>query len=127
MEGIIYRMYSLYIALKDVTGDINEIRVSGSFVRSKLWLQIMADVFGKVISLPNTLEGAAFGAAILGLFSIGQIKNIKEGANNVKIIENFYPNFDNHKKYQRIYNLYERIYLNLQKEFEEIVEIQKTF
>jgi len=87
MEGIIYRMYSLYIALKDVTGDINEIRVSGSFVRSKLWLQIMADVFGKVISLPNTLEGAAFGAAILGLFSIGQIKNIKEGANNVKIIE----------------------------------------
>lgn len=127
MEGIIYRMYSLYIALKDVTGDINEIRVSGSFVRSKVWLQIMADVFGKVISVPNALEGAAFGAAILGLFSIGQIKNIKEGANNVKIIENFYPNFDNHKKYQKIYNLYERIYLNLQKEFEEIVKIQKTF
>jgi gluconokinase len=127
MEGIIYRMYSLYIALKDVTGDINEIRVSGSFVRSKVWLQIMADVFGKVISLPNASEGAAFGAAILGLFSIGQIKNIKEGANNVKIIENFYPNFDNHKKYQKVYNLYERIYLNLLKEFEEIAEIQRTF
>jgi gluconokinase len=127
LEGITYRMYSIYSALKDVTGDIKEIRVSGSFIRSKLWLQIMADVFGKTISVPNALEGAAFGAAILGLYSIGQIKNIKEGANKIKIIENFHPNFNNHKNYQKIYNLYERIYLNLQKEFEEIAEIQRTF
>lgn len=127
MEGIIYRMYSIYIALKDVAGDINEIRVSGSFVRSKVWLQIMADVFGKVISTPDALEGAAFGAALLGLFSIGQIKDIKAGADNIEIVEKFYPNLENHKKYEKIYNIYERIYWNLQKEFEEIAEIQRTF
>jgi gluconokinase len=127
LEGIIYRMYSIYLALKDVTGNIEEIRVSGSFIRSKLWLQIMADVFGKIISLPSTLEGAAYGSAILGYFSIGKIRELKEGVNNIKIIKNYYPNLENHKKYEKIYHIYERIYWNLQKEFEEIVEIQKTF
>ena len=87
----------------------------------------MADVFGKIISLPSTLEGAAYGSAILGYFSIGKIRELKEGVNNIKIIKNYYPNLENHKKYEKIYHIYERIYWNLQKEFEEIVEIQKTF
>jgi gluconokinase len=126
IEGITYRMYSVYIALKDVAGDINDIRVSGSFIKSSLWLQIMADVFGQVISVPDTLEGAAFGAALLGLFSIGELKDIRKGADRINVCKRFYPNLENHRKYEKIYHIYERIYWNLQKEFEEIAEIQRA-
>ena len=42
MEGICYSLNSVMAALKEF-GDIKDIRVSGSFTKSKLWLQILSD------------------------------------------------------------------------------------
>lgn len=39
MEGICYSLNSVMAALKEF-GDVKDIRVSGSFTKSKLWLQI---------------------------------------------------------------------------------------
>lgn len=127
LEGIVYRMFSIYNALEEVSGSINEIRVSGSFTRSTLWVQIMADVFGKIITVPGEPEGSAFGAAVLGMYSLGIISDIKQVTNLINIKARYYPNEENHKRYQRLYGIYERIYWNLQKEFEEIAEIQRTW
>jgi gluconokinase len=126
IEGITYRMYSIFSALEDVTGDINDIRVSGSFIRSRLWLQIMSDVFGKTITVPDQTEGAAYGAVILGIYALGLTKDIKEYANKIKIKDRYFPLKENHQKYKQFYSIYEHIYWKLQKEFEEIAKIQRT-
>lgn len=127
LEGITYAMYSVFSALEEVSGKSNEIRVSGSFTRSTLWVQIMADVFGRVISVPGQPEGSAFGAAVLGMYALGMINDIKEVGNFINIKERYYPNMDNHQRYQKLFSIYERIYYNLEKEFEEIAEIQRTW
>lgn len=127
LEGIIYAMYSVFVALEEVSGQSNEIRVSGSFTRSKLWVQIMADVFGRVITVPGQPEGSAFGAAVLGLYALGLINDIKEVGSLINIKERYYPNQANHERYQRLFKIYERIYYNLLKEFDEIAEIQRTW
>lgn len=127
LEGICYRMYSILKALEEVSGQVNEIRVSGSFTRSRLWVQILADVFGRVITVPGAPEGAAYGAAVLGLSALGIIPDIKQVGNFINIKERYYPDEKNHQRYQQLFNIYERIYWNLQKEFEEIAEIQRTW
>jgi gluconokinase len=127
MEGVIYCMYSIFTALQEVSGNVNEIRASGSFTRSKLWVQIMADVFGRVISVPGEPEGSAFGAAVLGMHALGLIKDIKEVGNFITIKERYYPNEKNHQLYQRLFGVYERIFLNLQAEFDEIADIQRNW
>lgn len=127
MEGIIYCMYSIFKALEEVSGNVKEIRVSGSFTRSKLWVQIMADVFGRVISVPGEPEGSAFGAAILGMYALGLISSIKDVENYITIKEKYYPIEENHKRYQQLFTIYERIFFNLQKEFDEIAEIQRMW
>ncbi len=127
LEGVIYCMYSIFTALEDVAGKADEIRVSGSFTRSKLWVQIMADVFGRVISVPGEPEGSAFGAAILGMYALGILKDIKEVGSYINIKERYYPNEENHKRYQQLFSIYKRIFFNLQKEFDEIAEIQRTW
>ncbi|VBB05068.1 Hypothetical protein LUCI_0274 [Lucifera butyrica] len=127
MEGIVYRMFSVFRALEEVAGKSNEVRVSGSFTRSRLWVQIMADVFGRIITVPGEPEGAAFGAAILGMFALGIIDSIKEVNDLINIKERYYPDETNHDRYQKLFGIYERIYWNLQKEFEEIAEIQRAW
>ena len=63
--------------------EIKDIRVSGSFTKSKLWLQILTDVLNSPITLPNNSEGAAFGAAVLGFISSGTLKDITDTAHLV--------------------------------------------
>lgn len=127
LEGIIYSMYSVFAALEEVSGLSDEIRVGGSFTRSKLWVQIMADVFGRVITVPGQPEGSAFGAAVLGMHALGLISDIKEVGKFINISERYYPDQANHDRYQRLFKIYERIYYNLAKEFDEIAEIQRTW
>ncbi|WP_333595049.1 gluconokinase [Anaerospora hongkongensis] len=127
MEGICYRMYSILQALEEVSGQVTEIRVSGSFTRSRLWVQILADVFGRVITVPGEPEGAAYGAAVLGLYALGFLHDIKEVGNFINIKERYYPSTENHERYQQLFKIYERIYWNLQQEFEEIAKIQRTW
>jgi gluconokinase len=126
MEGVVYSMFSVFRALEEVAGKSGEIRVSGSFTRSRLWVQIMADVFGRVITVPGEPEGAAFGAAVLGMCALGIIPDIKKINDLINIKERYHPDECNHELYRRLYAIYERIYWNLQKEFEEIAGIQRT-
>jgi gluconokinase len=127
LEGIIYRMFSIFKSLGEIAGDVNEIRASGSFTRSKVWVQIMADVFGRVIDVPGEPEGSAFGAAVLGMYALGMISDLKEVEKFITIKESYYPNEDNREIYQRLFGIYERVYWNLQNEFDEIAEIQRTW
>lgn len=127
LEGIIYGMFSIFKSLEEVAGEVNEIRVGGSFTRSKVWVQIMADVFGRVIHVPGEPEGSAFGAAVLGMYALGIISDLKEVERFITIKESYYPNDANKEIYQKLFGIYERVYWNLQKEYEEIAEIQRTW
>lgn len=125
LEGVTFRMFSIFKALNEVAGPVNEIRVGGSFTRSKLWVQIMADVFGKVISVPGEPEGSAFGSVILGMHALGLLRDIKEVGNFINIKERYYPIEEHHHHYQELFEIYERIYWNLQAEFSAIADIQR--
>jgi len=125
MEGVCYRMNSILLALQEVTGSANEIRVSGSFVRSNLWLQILSDTLNQAINVPNVNEGAAFGAAVLGFVSVGILKDISATADFVIIEKTYKPRAEEAKCYQKLYGIYNEIYWNLQQQFTDIAAIQK--
>lgn len=127
LEGIIYGMFSIFNSLEEVAGEVHEIRASGSFTRSKVWVQIMADVFGRTIYVPGEPEGSAFGAAVLGMYALGIIGSLKEVEKFITIKETYYPNEGNREIYQKLFGIYERVYWNLQKEYEEIAEIQRNW
>jgi xylulokinase len=54
------------------------IRASGGGARSALWRQILADVLGAAIATVNTVEGAAFGAALLAATGAGWFASVDE-------------------------------------------------
>jgi gluconokinase len=126
LEGICYRMKSVLMSLEDITGKAEEIRVSGSFTRSEVWLQILSDVLGREICVPNVEEGAAFGAAILGFYTLGMVSSIDVAAEMVGIKKVFRPNQGNHASYEKLYIIYEQIYWNLQEQFKMIADFQRN-
>ena len=124
MEGICFSLNSVMQALKEF-GEIKDIRVSGSFTKSRLWLQILADILNQPITLPNNSEGAAFGAAVLGFISSGKMKSIADTANLVHPRRIYTPQEENRETYDRLYDIFVRLYKNLQTEFSDITDYQK--
>jgi gluconokinase len=128
LEGILYSMYSVFRSLRDLAGDdaAVEIRSSGSFSRSNVWVQMMADVFGHPIVLPGPPEGSAFGAAALGMIATGRLgrpDDVRKIVGAPKAIAR--PNATHHERYQKLYGIYERVYRNLLDEFDEIARLQR--
>lgn len=125
MEGITYRMYSIFQALEELAGPAHEVRASGGFARSPLWLQIMADVFGRKVYVPSVPEGSALGAALLALTAIGVLPNIETAAQLVSIGSHYEPIPENHSLYRELYEIYMRIYFKLQDEFAALANFRE--
>jgi gluconokinase len=73
IEGISMALFDITQNMIDAGLDIRQIHVSGGFVHSTAWLQILANIFGKKICLINTADASAIGAAFLALKSQGVI------------------------------------------------------
>lgn len=123
MEGICYSLNSVMKALAEF-GDVKDIRVSGSFTKSRLWLQILADVLNQPITLPDNSEGAAFGAAVLGFISSGKLKSIADTAHLVHPKRVYTPIVENVATYNELYDISVRLYEKLQPEFADITAYQ---
>lgn len=125
LEGVVYRIHSIVQALSELNGEPHEIRASGGFARSPLWRQIMADVLGTPVSVPNTIESSGLGAAILGLYAMGEIPNYNAIHDWVSTSSKHDVNADHFAIYQELTPIYQRVYHQLKHEFRDIAAFQQ--
>lgn len=124
LEGIIFGVYDVGKALVDTTGEINTIYATGGFARSKVWVQILSDVFNKKVVIADSYESSCLGAVVIGMKALGIINDIEEVEKLVPISKEFYPDAKNHEIYMKNFEIYSRLYEKLKDEFIEIVNLQ---
>jgi xylulokinase len=82
------------------------LRAIGGGARSKLWLQLKADVSGIPVVTPRITEAAAFGAAILAGVGAGVWPSAADAADRfLELTETFVPEPARHAEYTRLYEL----------------------
>lgn len=106
LEGISYNLFQISQSLETIAGPAKKITVNGGLSKSKLWTQIMADIFGQSIYLSDTHHNAAWGAAWTALVGIGKVEGfseIKSSLPHEKVVQ---PNMENHQKYHHLFKKY---------------------
>lgn len=124
VEGVVFRMYSVYKALEEIGGPVEEVRLTGGVVNSQLWIQTVADVFQREVFLPVN-HGSGFGAWILLQHAQGKLKSLLEAENLIGEMEKCQPRTEYTELYRELYELYHRIYEKLQGEFLQISALQR--
>lgn len=110
-EGVALAMLDCFT---NIPIQISEIVVSGGGARSDLWCQIFADATGKVIRTPQATELGALGVAISAGVGVGVYSSVGDAIKKVvKFKREYYPNSENHQKYQQLYKLYQSLYQHL--------------
>ncbi|MEN6482541.1 MAG: gluconokinase [Anaerolineaceae bacterium] len=118
LEGIAFRLRSVLDALDDIQPNISEIRVSGGFVQSPVWLQLTADILNRTLSIPGDKETSGVAAALWVYLANGAIKSIEDLASMVPIVSKVEPNSKNKAVYDRQYSIYKALYQSMKPIFE---------
>lgn len=116
LEGIAMEVSKNLRIITDLMADqteLTEIRVSGGAVRSDLFNQIQADVYGRRV-VPGKMEQAsALGAAILAATAVGAYPDVHAAAEAMSALEPGRarePDRDRHALYQEIVALNDAVY-----------------
>jgi gluconokinase len=125
LEGILLSVYSIYVALCDLVGDAQEIRAAGGFARSQVWRQMMADVLGHEVLIPEVYEASSFGAAVLAMYAVGAIQDLAEVRQLIYIGDRHQPSPQLISIYRELFDIYQRIYNNVTDEFTQLANYQR--
>jgi xylulokinase len=114
LEGVTYEM-ALNAKLQRESGiEIGEYRAIGGGARSKVWMQIKADIFGKPIVRMENDEAGCLGAAMLGLAAVKDYASIADAVKALaKPTSRFEPNAKTHALYAERVELYAKLYPSL--------------
>lgn len=127
MEGVCMSVFSVALAVRDVVGPLSEIRVSGGFAKSPFWRQMLCDMMGKELIVPETHEASALGAAALALYAQGDISSLQEVKSWLRISSSHTPNEQHTAIYAELFDLYTRLYMRLKDEFQIISSFQSKY
>ena len=85
LEGVAFRFSSLAEMLAEAGCAIGEVRASGGFVHSPLWLQITASALQRELRLPSSGETSSWGAAAWALIGAGALGSLEEAGAQVEV------------------------------------------
>lgn len=113
MEGVMYRLYSVYEVLSALRNNASQIRANGGYANSDLWLQIQADLFSKEVLVSSVTEASALGAAYTAMYALGAVKDIKSLLPSMAVSKVVRPIEENTLAYNRMYTLAMQVYGSL--------------
>ncbi|MBO9563580.1 MAG: gluconokinase [Niastella sp.] len=118
IEGINNALYQVTQSIEETIGPVKNIYASGGFTQSPLWLQWMADLFGKNITISSTADASAVGAAILGLQALEVRDTLTHPGKAAQPEVQFTPDEQQHKAYLRNFSVYSTLYDRLKDIFQ---------
>ncbi|TWR25655.1 gluconokinase [Mucilaginibacter achroorhodeus] len=109
LEGICFALNDVLNAVEQGGGVVNELVISGGFIASPVWVQMLADITGKRLVILQSDDSSAIGAIYLAMETMGiDIEAIrqKEAGTRTEIS----PNLEIHARYKKIFAVYQELY-----------------
>jgi sugar (pentulose or hexulose) kinase len=125
MEAVAYALYDSYRLIKQAGLKINyPIVLNEGGAVSKLWRQIITDVFNVSTVLVKRRTGAPFGDAILAGVVTGVIKDFSVAKEWAEYIDRMEPSQENHERYMEYFALYKQLYEHVKDDYRALAELR---
>ncbi|MDI3472891.1 MAG: xylulokinase [Thermotogaceae bacterium] len=124
MEGVTYALRDSLEIMKSLGILPVEVRITGGGAKSKVWQQIMADIFKVEVKTIQVDEGPAFGAAIIAAVGSKLFNSFDEAAEKfVKLGKTIEPIEKNSRIYDELYEIFRSLYPALKDKYEKLFNI----
>ena len=108
IEGICFAIKSILQPIEDKIAFIDQLNISGGFINSPLWIQMMADITRKKLCLFENEDASALGAAMLAMKELNLIDQYSDLKPETKQTIN--PDKKNSAIYEANFAVYKKLY-----------------
>ena len=129
LEGVGYSFMSSLKMIRELGGNPHSLAIAGGVAKSSLWLQIIADITGMPISLPNETQGAPLGCALVAAVGCGFYQSFQDAVDRTIDIEKnaYLPNPETHQRYEHLFAIYDRLYGMLKPAFDGLAAFRAAY
>ena len=111
MEGVAYEMRLNYEALAGSGIHFQKLHATGGGAKSRVWMQMKADILGLPITALKTVDAGTVGSAMLTGIAVGLFTDLSDAAEHmVQETETYLPRPEMHEKYMQVYARYRQVY-----------------
>ena len=126
LEGVIYNLYSVFLALVEVMEEpVSRIQATGGFAKSAIWRQMMSDIFDLEVTVPESYESSCLGACILGLYATGKVDSFDIVSEMIGSTYTHEPSEAAVKEYRELMPIFINLARVLEKEYTSIANYQR--
>lgn len=126
LEGVIYNLYSVFLALVEVMEEpVSRIQATGGFAKSAIWRQMMSDIFDLEVTVPESYESSCLGACILGLYATGKVDSFDIVSEMIGSTYTHEPSKAAVKEYRELMPIFINLARVLEKEYTSIANYQR--
>ena len=111
--------------LCEISEDIRQVRASGGFTHSPLWVQIITDALDRELVVPEWGETSSLGAAFWAMIGTGALTSLEQIGGLVTLTETYRPDKDNSVIYDKQFEIYKRLYTAVSPFFEAVSDFEK--
>lgn len=123
IEGIIFELLSINKVLESYR-TIKELSLTGTISTLPLWSNLVADIFGKKVTINSNVNNINLGSALVGLTKMGVYENLVIASKSIKAEKFVNPNPEHHVLYTKYYDVFNRMTEKLKEEFDMIAALQ---
>ncbi|MEC0171689.1 gluconokinase [Paenibacillus graminis] len=125
LEGVIFNMYTVLLAMEEQIGRPAKIHATGGFARSSLWRQMMADIFDQEVVIPESFESSCLGAVVLGLYATGRTDSFDIVFSMIGSTHQHQPVEEHARVYKQLLPIYISVFRSLESQYHAIAEFQR--
>ena len=112
LEGITFSLKESLAIFRENGKDIHEIVSIGGGAKNDSWLQMQADIFDATVVKHESEEGPALGAAMLAAVGCNWFSTLESCSDSfIKVKKRFTPNQANVQAYQKLFPIYQSVYV----------------
>lgn len=125
LEGVSFSLKDCQDILIEMGIDLETMMACGGGGTSKLWRQIIADMFNVEVKTITSDEGPALGVAILAGVGSGLFNSVEEACEKyIKEKTATEPNKDNNEKYNKLHKIYKKLYTSLKDDYKTLADLE---
>jgi len=124
LEGVAFSQLDCLNLIRGLDVKPDRVIFFGGGAKSRLWSQMMSDVFELEISTLKIEEGPAYGAALIAAVGAKLYSSIEEVCEKtIEQKEVFKPDPEKSRIYSKYYEIYKDLYKDLKKDFKRLEEV----
>jgi xylulokinase len=124
MEGVSYSLCDCNEILDEMGVKVNDMMACGGGGKSKIWRQMLSDLYNCNVATISQQEGPALGVAILAGVGTGIYESVEKACD--KLISkdtSTAPVAEDAAKYAKYHKLYQKLYADLKDDYKELAQL----